>query len=191
MTLFSQRNADRSHAVYSWGLGPNRLTCLLNSFFLLKLGQSGPALVIYEDNVLEFREWSSNDLTTWKILSLCPQAWHPWMSRWKELPTNLVYLLGNDYLRGEKKTTIILKPLDDGVFLFIFIMKNFKLIAKLKELYSGHMPTAWILPLVFYYTFLLLLLFQIYSFLHPSIHLLVLTFWTQFRVYCRHLYAFL
>ena len=90
-------------------------------------------------------------MTTWKKLSPSPQAWHPRVNRWKRTAHKPGILTLALLLRG-RKTTIILKPLYDGVFLFIFIMKNIIHIAKFKKLYNGHSYAhSLYLPLTFYY----------------------------------------
>lgn len=99
-----------------------------------------------------------------------------------ELPTYLAHSLWFCCLEGEKNT-IVLKPLL-GWSLFIFIMKIFKHIAKLKELDSGH-PYGWILPLhysldsttnIFLYISVLL---HIYPYFYPPLcPSVLLTFWT-------------
>lgn len=95
-----------------------------------------------------------NGAMTWQPGKDWVPAHKPGTPEWTdgtELPTNLAYSLWHCYLRG-RKTTIILKLLYDRVFLFIFIMKNIKHIAKFKKLYNGQ-PYAHslYLPLTFYY----------------------------------------
>lgn len=118
----------------------------------------------------------------------CPKAWHHWMSRWNGTAHKLGTFTLQLSLEGEKnnynfKTTLRWS-------LFIFILNIFKHIAKLKELYSGH-PYAHSLNSTINILLYFFLLLQIYPSIHPSIHQSVLlTFWTQFKVYCRYLYAF-
>lgn len=87
----------------------------------------------------------------------CPQTWHTHFGTvtW-----------------GRKKKTKHLKPLCDGVFFFIFLMKNIKLIAKFKKLYSGQ-PYAHSLnlPLTFYYTLKKITNLSLFPPSYPSIRL--------------------
>ena len=93
------------------------------------------------------------------------------MNRWNRTAHKPGTLTLELLLEGEKKPKH-LKPLCDGVFFFIFIMKNIKLIAKFKKLYSGQ-PYAHSLnlPLTFYYTLKKITNLSIFSPNYPSIRL--------------------